>query len=648
MSKSRRSRAPAGAPASAPTRQSAGDAQSLMGNAALAEQKVGDTDVQPEQMVGDDDQDWWRAYVTDSESDSVTLGDLWGDVLWSTVDSDEEINGPEPEIDTPAEDVDTPAPSVDTPTSDVDTPTSDVDTPSPDVDTPSPDVDSPTPVVDTPTPSVDTPTPEIEVDEDVVDVIIDEETDVDSDVVDTEIDGPAITDPAEVLDVVEDVVVAAEEAPKDLAHRPDSVGVGDYGALIAMGGKIELQNGPGADASVTGPIANGTAVVVIGKENGFIEVEYNAGGKKATGWVSSAVFSDQPRLFHDDDDKSMMEGHTWTHTGEDESDVESGRDVEQGGLADCYFIAGMNAVGNANSAFLDESVVFNESTGMYKVRFFEEQGYNWQTGEKDHKEIWIEVDGYLPTKGDSKNGAYASGASGKDQWGAIIEKAYAVWKGGYNVMGDGGYGSEAMTALTGNPAQYQNTSQLSEEEVIPFFTKAEEQGLAIYTGSLSSMELEVSNPLTGSDGKYSGTVPMIHNWNHLMPGTVSITDAKGNVGSARDTGSDGDKTADFSGSDVADGEVEYKSNKVQIEYAEGKAPESGGDLEVRGEFQGMLDPAKQVIAWHGYSFDKIVDGMVQLYNPWGSWQPKPLTPAEYLKYYSSLSTCQVPQAESQS
>ena len=50
-------------------------------------------------------------------------------------------------------------------------------------------------------------------------------------------------------------------------------------------------------------------------------------------------------------------------------------------------------------------------------------------------------------------------------------------------------------------------------------------------------------------------------------------------------------------------------------------------------------------AWHGYSFDKIVNGQIQLYNPWGSYQPKPLTSGEYLKYYSSLSTCQVPRSK---
>ena len=39
----------------------------------------------------------------------------------------------------------------------------------------------------------------------------------------------------------------------------------------------------------------------------------------------------------------------------------------------------------------------------------------------------------------------------------------------------------------------------------------------------------------------------------------------------------------------------------------------------------------------------VVDGdKLQFYNPWGSYQPKPLTPAEFITYFDSLATNAVP------
>jgi hypothetical protein len=453
-------------------------------------------------------------------------------------------------------------------------------------------------------------------------------------------------------DVKDDVKEEVEEKVEpDLALRPEDVRVGQYGALIVKGGgEVDVRESAGADTAVKLTLADGTPARITRVDGAFIEVAFRKGDQEETGWVATGLFSDQPRLFKDEDHPELMEDYTWTHVEGDQSMPEGadGRTVQQGGLADCYFIAAMNAVGMANPQFLRESIVYDATTGMYKCRFFEEAGWDANTGRPKTQEVWIEVDGYLPTKGDSDDAAYADDNS-STKWGALYEKAYARWKGGYNVMGDGGYGSKAMEEMTGNPSTYKNTSQLSEDEVIPFFEKAKEQGLAIYTGSNSTGEVEKQTPLTKkADGRYSGTVAMSHKWNHMEPGTVRVEDLSGKVGTARDTGSDGDKKAGFRGAHVKEGEVVYKSNTIDLTYNDGKAPDAPDQLEVTAEFKGMIYPAKDVIGWHGYSFDKVVDGdKVQLYNPWGSYQPKPLTPAEYLANYGSLSTAQVPQAKAE-
>jgi len=520
----------------------------------------------------------------------------WGDWWWgSGDDSDSEWSIWNPMTWWGSSDTDTP--TIDTPT--IDTPTID------------------TPTIDTPTPTVDTPEVKDE----------------------------------EIKEVIEEVKEVEENVVPDLALRPESLRSNMYGALIQKGGGtivIKESGEPGAAEKTT--VADGTACHIVSVSGGMVEVAFRKGDKEETGWIASGLFSDQPRLFKDDENANLMEDLTWTHVSGDQSMPEGadGRSVEQGGLADCYFVAAMNAVGMANPQFLRESIVYDKTTGMYSCRFFEEAGWDHSTGKPRTREVWITVDGYLPTKGTSKDGAYASGDA--SSWGALYEKAYAKWKGGFNVMGDGGYGSKAMEEMTGNPSSYRNTSQLSEDEVIPFFEKAKSEGLAIYTGSNSTGNVEVQTPLTDKGaGKFGGAVKQSHKWNHMEPGTVRVEDLSGKAGTARDTGSEGDKKASFQGRGVNSGEVVYKPNTIELEYASHMQPEAADQLQVSAEFKGMIYPTKQVIGWHGYSFDKVVDGdKVQLYNPWGSWQPKPLTPAEYLANYGSLSTAQVPQAEGES
>lgn len=485
--------------------------------------------------------------------------------------------------------------------------------------------------------------------------------DLDAPTISEVVDGPALEDESldevqieEAVDVVhdmEDAIEIYEEEGStflDLASRPEEVLIDQKGALIGHEDILEIRSAVGEDASIIAEIPNGTPVRIVQIDSGWLEVAFRRNGQEEFGWVSQAFFSDQPSLFMDKLDPRFQEDYTWTYVGPDQiNDDMYGTDVQQGGLADCYFIAAMNAVGTANPDFLKESIQYDESSGMYRVRFFEESGYDRSTGQRLREEVWIEVDGFLPTKGESTKGAYASAAAGKGQWGALIEKAYAQWKGGYDVIGDGGYGDQAMTELTGQASSDVDSSRMSEEDCLNFFIDAEAKGLAVYCGSLAAFDHEVQTPLKGSEsGPYTGKLDQIHEWNNIDPGSLRIEDAEGNVASARDTGRRGDDSSALTGRDVKDGQVTYEKNTIEIEYKDGKAPAKAEDLQVHSKFGGMLYPAKQVIGWHGYSFDKVVDGtLIQLYNPWGSYQPKPLTPAEFLTYYNGISTVQVPQAE---
>ena len=474
---------------------------------------------------------------------------------------------------------------------------------------------------------------------------------------DKEIDTPApIVGPQPAVDVNKDIdkpdpeVVVDPPAPVELGpqvDRTDAISAGMKGAVISGGDEIKVRNAAGKDASVTGTVVDGKPVEVLAVEGKWIQIEYRVdGNKEEQGWVKSSVFSDQPGLFTDEDHPAMMEDHLWElHENVlPEAGELKGTEIKQGGLADCYFIAAMIAVGNARPDFLQQSFRYNKSTGLYEVRFFEEGEYDWDNRQNTYKEVWVEVDGYLPTDGDRTAYARANPAL----WGALMEKAYAKWQGGFDAIGDGGLGSQAMEQLAGSDSRSTSPSRMNPEEVLEFFTKAQEEGKAIYAGTQSSWESEKQRPLSGTAaGPFTGKVTQIHEWNSIKPGTLEIRDTgEGMGGYARDTGQDGSKTARINGASVAEGEVDFaKPGSISVTYREDAAPLKAEDLEVAFNFKGMIAPQYQLVGWHGYAFKEIVDGKLQFHNPWGSWQPKPITPEDFTKYFSSCATNLVPQAK---
>lgn len=141
------------------------------------------------------------------------------------------------------------------------------------------------------------------------------------------------------------------------------------------------------------------------------------------------------------------------------------KDVLQGGLGDCYFLASVAAVVADDPAAIKNSIVDNRD-GTYSVRFFKSSG----------KAVWVTVDSDLPV---DKNGnlAYARAADadsdGKlELWVPILEKAYAAFKdkygpndgvSGYKDLARGGSASDAITALTGKASRFVPTPKSEAE-----------------------------------------------------------------------------------------------------------------------------------------------------------------------------------------
>ncbi|MEY9932150.1 hypothetical protein ABH926_006799 [Catenulispora sp. GP43] len=122
-------------------------------------------------------------------------------------------------------------------------------------------------------------------------------------------------------------------------------------------------------------------------------------------------------------------------------------DVAQGQIGDCYLMAALAAVALQQPHFIDGMI--RQDAGGVHVRFHRKSGGQKGTRATFAPE-WVDVDMRLFVKGNDTKPVYA--AAHKSLWPAMIEKAYAVFKGrarGYEGIGRGGRPKEALEAILG-------------------------------------------------------------------------------------------------------------------------------------------------------------------------------------------------------
>lgn len=158
----------------------------------------------------------------------------------------------------------------------------------------------------------------------------------------------------------------------------------------------------------------------------------------------------------------------------------SAEDVEQGSIADCYLVAALSATAKAHPDLITNGVK-PAGKGAFEVRFFE-RDYSGK-----YKEVWIKVDADLATAKGGSRPAYARSTEknerGMELWPAIYEKAYAVWKKGYDKMGEGGSSQAALEALVGNRVQATTLSYTPEDQIWKKLQAATKDGKMVKAGS---------------------------------------------------------------------------------------------------------------------------------------------------------------------
>jgi hypothetical protein len=144
----------------------------------------------------------------------------------------------------------------------------------------------------------------------------------------------------------------------------------------------------------------------------------------------------------------------------------SPNDVNQGSIGDCYFLASLVALANANPNAIKNAIKDNKN-GTFTVKLYtvtEEKRFLF--GKKKvftptdvvlYPTFPISVDGNDAANPDAAaNPAHAHGgdqdAKGNTElWVRLVEKAYALMMGSYKTIGNGGFGADALEVLTGKP-----------------------------------------------------------------------------------------------------------------------------------------------------------------------------------------------------
>ncbi|HEY3452567.1 MAG TPA: C2 family cysteine protease [Myxococcales bacterium] len=191
---------------------------------------------------------------------------------------------------------------------------------------------------------------------------------------------------------------------------------------------------------------------------------------------------------------------SWTKVdgGELFKDGVSYDDVMQGQIGDCYFVGAISAVAYQDPKAIENAIKDN-GDGTYTARFFS-KGVDGKM-----KPNYVRVDGDIPSSYGGRS-TYAKSRDSKEMWVTLLEKAYASFKGGYEAIGNGGYPTEVMTAITGSSSSYYATKTNTADQLFDL----------IQLGS------EMKTPMTaltyGEDKKdmYTGTgVYAWHNYSVL-------------------------------------------------------------------------------------------------------------------------------------
>jgi hypothetical protein len=159
-------------------------------------------------------------------------------------------------------------------------------------------------------------------------------------------------------------------------------------------------------------------------------------------------------------------------------------DVKQNQLGDCFLMASVSALAAVRPKAIEDAIT-DHGDGTFTVRFFEKAGKG-----QPLRPVEVRVDADLPMKRSGEI-LYGQGTDRAELWPAIVEKAWAAWKGGYGELAIGGYARDALEAITGTPGDFYNPIRAVESKALwDTMLDAQATGRAMVIGSNGEGGLE--------------------------------------------------------------------------------------------------------------------------------------------------------------
>ncbi len=161
-------------------------------------------------------------------------------------------------------------------------------------------------------------------------------------------------------------------------------------------------------------------------------------------------------------------------------------DVRQGAIGDCYFPAALAAIAHTDPEVIKNMVKKNDD-GTFTVSFYE----NRYSGVGNKADITVDGDLYVrawggPLYGDSL-GTPRDPAE-MELWFPIVEKAYAVWKGDYNTIGNGGVTGKVLSEVMGAPYEHTSLSDYNKDRAWQTIIEGTKNGWPMAAGTHGDRE----------------------------------------------------------------------------------------------------------------------------------------------------------------
>jgi len=190
----------------------------------------------------------------------------------------------------------------------------------------------------------------------------------------------------------------------------------------------------------------------------------------------------EPALTQGASGYQTVSGSLYASENAGEPDI-SPLDITQGGLNDCWLLSGMAAIARENPELI-RRLIKDNGDGAYDVTLYGPENPD-PNGDWSNKTAHvIHVDNRIPTAQGATTAAYAQGGNARGKtttlpgdasvelWPMILEKAVAIYLGGYTAMDSGGGVGVGLDLLTSGAATEVDMSTVDHADVLKTFSLA--------------------------------------------------------------------------------------------------------------------------------------------------------------------------------